>query len=522
MELIVTSGLSRSTSYTHNLYRKVNHKDSMYALWSKVSLAVSCLVFMCTQSALSAGVNKHRKSLQVLVVSIGGFRVDYLSKLNLPNMNKLISQGTTVQYVENSLNVLDIVDHTSVVTGLYPESHGIIADTMYDPIINKVFNRKTRNESVWWNHVHPIWKEIEKQGLGNSALCHWPGAYGSIRPTLHCGEKENLKANIAKSIKWLHDGVKLVLLHTDVIKKQALRWGPFSPKTINEIQRIDAVIEDLVEKTRDLSVDILVMSDSGVTELNNRVVNLDACLNPKSYVLPQSQATLFFYPQRGYIVDEIYRNLTQCKHLKVYLKKELPRRFHFTNNPRIPPIVAFASLGTRVTSSKHLKSQLPKGGEGYHPGYEVMRGMLIGYGPSFPRGLKLGAVKNVDIYPLMCNLLNITPRPNNGSYDTFKSKINDVMPLSDDVSNSKIIPPVLPTSLTTRRISRQMWIKEDVEWLFWLLAGLTGLLFVVCIIGCFATMYVNHKHGDFHKTKVREPAVTTLLSDDSSEDERLF
>ena len=92
----------------------------MYALWSKVSLAVSCLVFMCTQSALSAGVNKHRKSLQVFLVSVGGFRVDYLSKLNLPNMNKLISQGTTVQYVENSLNVLDIVDHTSVVTGLYP------------------------------------------------------------------------------------------------------------------------------------------------------------------------------------------------------------------------------------------------------------------------------------------------------------------------------------------------------------------------------------------------------------------
>ena len=47
-------------------------------------------------------------------------------------------------------------------TGLYPESHGIVANAMYDPVRNAAF-RKWSKETFWWEGGEPIWITAEKQ-----------------------------------------------------------------------------------------------------------------------------------------------------------------------------------------------------------------------------------------------------------------------------------------------------------------------------------------------------------------------
>jgi ectonucleotide pyrophosphatase/phosphodiesterase family protein 5 len=460
---------------------------------------------------------------KVLWLSIGGFRGDYLTNLNLTNIDQMIRNGTKAKYVQNSMNVLDIVDHYSVATGLYPESHGIISNIMYDPKLDRVFNSKTREDPEWWDNVHPIWHEIEDQGQGKSALCNWPGVYGPMVPHLHCDrrQEDSLQFEIEQALHWLQEGVDLVLLYSDQIKNAAVKWGPYSRRAINEVKKFDSIMKYVLDNTRDLNVNILLTSDSGVTELNNLHIDLDQCLAPKSYVLTQPQGTLLIYPKNGYTVEELYQNLTGCNHVKVYRKEELPQWFHFSNNSRIPPLIAFVPLGAVVQS--HLKSAGSNmGGTGYHPGFEVMRGVFIGYGPSFKQGLKFQAMKNVDIYGLVCHLLGINPRPNNGSYEVVKSMFSDMTSFADDPEPAvAIVPDVItpgPNSTAIPILSNTQML-EGVKILFWVLVVVTSLLLFFCCVGCFSTMYFNQKQAYAHKTRVHAPGTKSLLSDNSSDEE---
>ena len=56
-------------------------------------------------------------------------------------------------------------DHRKMclLAGLYPESHGIVANNMYDPARDATFPM-TANESFWWDGGEPVWVTAEKQG----------------------------------------------------------------------------------------------------------------------------------------------------------------------------------------------------------------------------------------------------------------------------------------------------------------------------------------------------------------------
>ena len=44
-------------------------------------------------------------------------------------------------------------NHYTIVTGLYPESHGIVSNTMYDPITDEHFslsNQEAITDASWW------------------------------------------------------------------------------------------------------------------------------------------------------------------------------------------------------------------------------------------------------------------------------------------------------------------------------------------------------------------------------------
>ena len=47
--------------------------------------------------------------------------------------------------------------------GNYEESHGIVANSMYDPVFNATFHMSTVEER-WWNGAEPIWVTAKKAG----------------------------------------------------------------------------------------------------------------------------------------------------------------------------------------------------------------------------------------------------------------------------------------------------------------------------------------------------------------------
>ena len=54
-----------------------------------------------------------------------------------------------------------------------------------------------------------------------------------------------------------------------------------------------------------------------------------------------------------------------------------------------------------------------------------MHPFFIAMGPSFKSDYSVETFNSVDIYPLMCELLGITPAPNNGSLSVVKDLLKD-------------------------------------------------------------------------------------------------
>ena len=68
-----------------------------------------------------------------------------------------------------------------VVTGLYPEHHGIVGNSFRDPARNDTYvytQSKTNADGTWYSGT-PLWSLAEQQGM-RSACFFWPGSEAEI------------------------------------------------------------------------------------------------------------------------------------------------------------------------------------------------------------------------------------------------------------------------------------------------------------------------------------------------------
>src|SRR5579864_1483455 len=127
---------------------------------------------------------KHQQT--VLLISLDGFRSDYLDKHDAPNLKIIAASGVRGSLIP-SFPSKTFPNHYAIVTGLYPEENGIIGNTIRDPNIEGTFklaNRDQVADARWW-FGEPIWVTAQKQGL-RTAPMYWPGSEAPIegvRPT---------------------------------------------------------------------------------------------------------------------------------------------------------------------------------------------------------------------------------------------------------------------------------------------------------------------------------------------------
>ena|ERR1700722_11785576 len=86
----------------------------------------------------------------LLLISFDGFRWDYPDLYNLSNFNSLIHRGVKVKYIKNNFATVTFPLHFTMVTGLYEETHGIVANTIYDSKLNATATMETMNDTKWW------------------------------------------------------------------------------------------------------------------------------------------------------------------------------------------------------------------------------------------------------------------------------------------------------------------------------------------------------------------------------------
>lgn len=394
----------------------------------------ACLVLLagCTlreprqPAALGRGV-------PLLLISIDGFRADYLERGVSSALAKLARTGVRARAMRPSFPTLTFPNHYTLVTGLYPDHHGIIHNRMYVPGFGRFSpGSVAAHDGRWWGEAEPIWVTADKQNRVTATL-FWPGSEADIhghRPDYwrHYDERVTAAERVAQVLTWLKLPAArrpdFMTLYFSAVDAAGHRYGPDSPEVDRAIHKVDAAVALLVAGLRRAHwfrrMNILVVSDHGMaTTPPGQWIRIDALLDLGDVRMVTGGALAEFIPRPGHAREVVAKLLKPHPHMRCWRRTAVPARLHYGRNPRIPPLVCLAATGWQITTARYLathENRMPLGGHGYDNAAPAMRALFIAHGPAFRRGLAVPAFPNVDVYPLMAHLLGILPRPNDGDY----------------------------------------------------------------------------------------------------------
>jgi predicted AlkP superfamily pyrophosphatase or phosphodiesterase len=366
----------------------------------------------------------------VILISFDAFRWDYLNRGITPNLDKLKNEGVSALSLRPTFPSKTFPNHLSIITGMYNDHHGIISNYFVDPFTNDIYRLGDTNsvrDSKWYLGEF-FWETAERNGIKTGSY-FWPGSElrdENRRPTIYKKYDHNKPYNerIDGVIDWLklpqNDKPKFITLYFHDTDTYGHDFGPNSQEIDKSISRVDSLIGYLTQSLENINIldstNIIVVSDHGMTEIStDKVINLDEILCEYKYKLGGDKPFAFLEPNQNEI-NEIFDILKKNEnHYKVYLKEDLPEYFHYKDHPFIYSIILVAEVGWSLVTDKTLermKNDYGKGNHGYDNNHTDMHGIFVARGPSFKEKYKTGTLWNIDIYPLLCKIYNISPRAN--------------------------------------------------------------------------------------------------------------
>lgn len=292
----------------------------------------------------------------LLVISLDGFRYDYLDRVEMKSLKKLSSNGVhATNGMKGIFSTITFPSHWTLATGLFEESHGIVANKFYDPIRRDTFN-KSRTERFWWGG-EPIWATAKKQGK-KVGVYFWPGSnvdFGSnSKPDYWFDYNISvpLKTRTEAVTRWLtKEKIDLAMMYYHEPDKSGHGFGYMSDMVVKQLQDIDNHLVDLFDNLSKHSVNIIVLSDHGmVNETSNPETKLDESVEELSEHISWSDGVItHFWPKKGK-KDKLLSVLrSTSEHYSVYEKEDIPKRWRYRNNPRIGDVITVADEGYFVS-----------------------------------------------------------------------------------------------------------------------------------------------------------------------------
>src|SRR5690606_34678614 len=172
---------------------------------------------------------------------------------------------------------LTFPNHYTIVTGLRPDRHGIVHNSMHDPALGtfRLSDRDAVGHSGWWQG-EPVWVGAENAGLPTATM-FWPGSearIAGVRPTRwHVYDESVPEAERAATVAgWLLEPdatrPRLATLYFHSLDWAAHGHGPDSDEAREALSAIDAAIGALVDALerggRLDRTNIVLVSDHGM------------------------------------------------------------------------------------------------------------------------------------------------------------------------------------------------------------------------------------------------------------------
>ncbi|XP_029823993.3 glycerophosphocholine cholinephosphodiesterase ENPP6 [Ixodes scapularis] len=420
----------------------MRRSTSMSALHAFLLALAASLGGLCGAKTLATGGTPPR----VILILVDGVRWDYLDEPQLPGFTALARDGVKAKYVVPIMPANSYPNWYSIVTGLYGESHGFVQNYMYDEKYDDYFEmapNPNASHAHWWNHAEPIWVTAEKNGL-RTAMYWWDGCQVEIfgtKPTFCLPYKgywgwDNVTKDTQEALskvlsEFEADKLNFALVYFEAVDARGHQAGPDSPERRQALQDADAVVKHLLDdinrrKMHD-QVSVVVVSDHGMADTADKkvtVIDIEPLLdyNDIQVMLDGGSFSMLRpYPDK---IEKVYNDLTNAniKGLHVYKREGLPDLFHLKHTYLTQPLVLTADPGyyikklNNTEKMKPMSSKIYKGNHGYDPlQTEDMRAIFLATGPGLKKGFLNEGVHMVDHYNVVCRLLGIAPKDNNGT-----------------------------------------------------------------------------------------------------------
>ncbi|KAI1206670.1 ectonucleotide pyrophosphatase/phosphodiesterase family member 3 [Annulohypoxylon truncatum] len=390
-----------------------------------------------------------------LIISLDGFRADFLNRGLTPRLNSFIKEGVSPLYMTPSFPSVTFPNHYTLATGLYPESHGVVGNTFWDPDLEGEFYYTDPDKSLdpkWWAG-EPFWVTAEQQGV-RTAVHMWPGSEAHImgvEPSFldKYNGKEKLNNKVDRILEFLDKpGVETPDADPNDIRPQIIaayvpnvdadghRYGPNSTRIRSTIHSVDKMLNRLFHglEKRNLTdiVNVIIVSDHGMATTDvSRMIQIEDLVDIEKVEHLDGWPLVGIRPKNPDDLQLLYEQAAEKvksnPNFEVYLRdKDMPERYHFSNNKRIAPLWIIPKTGWAIVKREEFDIQEakaknrvyhPRGLHGYDHEHPLMRAIFVARGPAFPHQphSKVEIFQNINVYNILCDSVGMKAMPNNGT-----------------------------------------------------------------------------------------------------------
>ncbi len=249
---------------------------------------------------------------RVLVISLDGLDARYVNDpdrygLKIPTLRKLMREGVTAAGVRSVYPSITYPNHTSMVTGAFPEKHGIFGNDVFQPP-----TQSERGPAHWFARdikAHALWDAAKENNL-TVGLVSWPvgggvGDYnvpeiwqpgGTPTESLERVRENSLPAGLFDEIRrgdadlftnstpdeqddsrtrfaefiLREKRPDLMLVHLFDLDHLEHKYGPFSPEVFAVLERVDGYVARLIAAAGE-NPTVAIVSDHGFRAVTRQI-----------------------------------------------------------------------------------------------------------------------------------------------------------------------------------------------------------------------------------------------------------
>lgn len=300
--------------------------------------------------------------MKVYLSILDGCNINWIKNAKTPFLDKLSKNGVSTLSCRAVFPTATYTGHTSIITGVYPDQHGIVGNQFFDREAKRPRNFDFYDPNACLEAV-TILEEASSTGLETAAIAE----------PVTKGAKHIVTKNYIQSFpvptqnsKVLKESIKLIrsekpdliVANFPAVDSVGENYGPKSKETIKILEEMDHTLSMIFEEYQSQGQEIcmIVSADHGMTE-GEKQIQLNELFKKKNLdaTALASHRTCHVYIHSPGQRNKIYEFLTSVKGILEVMETERISELRFLH-PRSGDLVVTAESGYELGDTKIVGS----------------------------------------------------------------------------------------------------------------------------------------------------------------------